>query len=151
MDIRSAQRIAQGEMFAHGLTQRGWTFAWDRAKQRNGQCDHMAKRITMSSVIVPLTSEEHVRNTILHEIAHALVGPGHGHDSVWRAKHIALGGTGERCGATLDLDAHIAISKWRIVCSTHGETLGHVQRRGKRLLRSVCREHKSPLMFVENT
>jgi hypothetical protein len=36
------------------------------------------------------------RDTILHEIAHALT-PGHNHDSVWRAKSIEIGCDGKRC------------------------------------------------------
>jgi hypothetical protein len=44
-----------------------------------------------------LNSEPEVRNTILHEIAHALVGPSHGHDGVWRAPARLMGCNGSRC------------------------------------------------------
>ena len=44
-----------------------------------------------------LHSDDEVLDTILHEIAHALVGPQHGHDAVWRAKAREIGCTGERC------------------------------------------------------
>ncbi len=44
-----------------------------------------------------LHSEDEVLDTILHEIAHALVGPQHGHDAVWRAKAREIGCSGERC------------------------------------------------------
>ena len=36
---------------------------------------------------------DHIRDTILHEIAHALVGPCHGHDAVWRQKAREIGCT----------------------------------------------------------
>lgn len=34
---------------------------------------------------------EEVKNTILHEIAHALVGLGHGHNKIWQQKAIEIG------------------------------------------------------------
>lgn len=37
-----------------------------------------------------------IRDTWLHEIAHALVGPDHGHDEVWRTKALAIGCDGKR-------------------------------------------------------
>jgi predicted SprT family Zn-dependent metalloprotease len=35
--------------------------------------------------------------TVRHEIAHLLVGKGHGHGRVWRAICLAIGGDGRRC------------------------------------------------------
>jgi hypothetical protein len=32
-----------------------------------------------------------IKNTILHEIAHAIVGENHGHRQVWQEKAIELG------------------------------------------------------------
>ena len=43
---------------------------------------------------------DEVRDTILHEIAHALVGPGHGHDAVWKAKCVEVGAKPEAAAAT---------------------------------------------------
>src|SRR5215471_13596338 len=37
-------------------------------------------------------------NTMTHEIAHAIVGPNHGHDQVWTEKHLEMGGDGQPCG-----------------------------------------------------
>ena len=34
----------------------------------------------------------------MHEIAHALVRKGHGHDAVWKAKALSIGCDGQRCG-----------------------------------------------------
>lgn len=38
-------------------------------------------------------TEDEIMETLLHEIAHALT-PGHGHDRVWKAKCIEIGGKG---------------------------------------------------------
>ena len=43
---------------------------------------------------------EEVRDTILHEVAHALVGPGHGHDTVWKATAAQVGARPQRRGRT---------------------------------------------------
>ena len=41
--------------------------------------------------------DDHVIDTLLHEIAHALVGHKHGHDAVWRRKALQIGCNGKRC------------------------------------------------------
>ena len=38
-----------------------------------------------------------IADTLLHEIAHAIVGVRHQHDAVWRAKAREIGCTAERC------------------------------------------------------
>ena len=37
------------------------------------------------------------KDTILHEIAHALVGPSHGHNAIWRRKAREIGCSAMRC------------------------------------------------------
>lgn len=80
----------------HGLI--GWSLCYDRAKRRLGQCRYRTKQISLSSHMVKGDSDANIRDTLLHEIAHALVGHRAGHGLVWRAKAIEIGCTGERCG-----------------------------------------------------
>jgi predicted SprT family Zn-dependent metalloprotease len=94
MDLFTAERNARMLMAAHGLT--GWTFQWDRAARRFGQCRYSTRTISMSAPLTKNRDANAVRNTMLHEIAHALT-PGHGHDAVWRAKAISIGCDGKRC------------------------------------------------------
>lgn len=100
MDLFEARRIAINLMNKHGLT--GWHFDFDRAKRRFGACHYRTKRISLSTHLVALNDEARVKNTILHEIAHALVGPKHNHDAVWKAKAIEIGCTGDRCYSSVD-------------------------------------------------
>jgi predicted SprT family Zn-dependent metalloprotease len=45
------------------------------------------------------STQESITDTLLHEIAHALVGEGHGHDYTWRRMAISIGCNGDRtCG-----------------------------------------------------
>lgn len=84
----------------HGLAQEGWKFEFDNAKRRAGQCRYRDKTITLSRHYVQLnyiTRPDDVLDTILHEIAHALVGGGHGHDEVWKAECVRIGARPERC------------------------------------------------------
>ena len=43
---------------------------------------------------------EPILNTIKHEVAHILVGRGHGHDGVWKLKIQELGGIPDRVGTS---------------------------------------------------
>lgn len=95
MDNAAAYRDARVLMNQHGLG--GWIIEWDRAKRRKGQTDYVKRTISLSYEYVRLNPESVVRNTILHEIAHALVGSGNGHNEVWRQKFISIGGNGQRC------------------------------------------------------
>jgi predicted SprT family Zn-dependent metalloprotease len=97
MDLFKAQTLANELMKQHNLIASGWWFSFDNAKRRFGVCNFGLKKIGLSSHLVKLNDESHVRNTILHEIAHALVGRKHGHDAVWRAKAIEIGCDGNRC------------------------------------------------------
>lgn len=72
MDIDQARALAQELMAFHGLT--GWSFAFDRAKRRAGAAHFDRKQITLSRALTEASDDDAVRDTILHEIAHVLVG-----------------------------------------------------------------------------
>ena len=99
MNIRDAESLARHLMFKHGLIRDGWSFDWSQAKTMLGKCSHRKRVIYLSEPITRSNDEARVKDTILHEIAHALVGHGHGHNHIWRAKAISIGCSGSRCGA----------------------------------------------------
>lgn len=94
MNLIAAERMARKLMLEHGLY--GWNFKWDNAAKRFGQCNYRTATISMSKRLTVQRTEDAVRNTILHEIAHALT-PGAGHGPRWRAKALAIGCNGKRC------------------------------------------------------
>lgn len=125
-------------MDEHGL--HGWAFAFDRARVRAGACHFGDRRITLSRALTAAHDEAQVRETVLHEVAHALVGPRHGHDQVWRARALAIGATGERCYSA---EEPVVPGRWQGRC-----VAGHVVHRHRRperlLLCARCRAVADP-------
>lgn len=147
MDMKTAQRLAESEMAWHGLDAQGWTFKWDSARGRNGQTNYTKRTISLSKVLVPLRDESWVRMTIIHEIAHALVGPGHGHGAIWRRKFVELGGDGNRCSS--DRVAAESVARYRVLCAK-GTLLGYTNRKTRNLLAASCKCHGASLVFLPN-
>jgi hypothetical protein len=137
MSRSSVLALAAQLMAEHGLT--GWTVAIDQAKTRRGCCNYRSRRITVSAHLFTL-GEDEVRSTLLHEIAHALVGPGHNHGPVWEHRARAIGAGGKRCGRAMDV-----APTWAAQCAHCGTTI-HRHRRPPR--RSVwycsCSRRLSP-------
>ena len=107
--LGAAIELATELMDAHGLV--GWRIKLDHARRRAGQCDYTHKTISLSRLYIRHASTDHIRDTILHEIAHALVGPRHGHDAVWRQKAREIGCTATRCH-----DLSFARARWVMTC-----------------------------------
>lgn len=149
MDKRHAQIMANDLMRACGL--RGWAFKFDSAKRRFGLCSHRNRTISLSGYMTELADRAMVKEVLLHEIAHALVGAGNGHNSVWRNKYMELGGNGQRLIDTTELfDKAVAKARYRIICDDHGETLGMAHRSNYRTANKFCRQHKSTVSLVAN-
>lgn len=89
--------LAVGLMRQHGLE--SWTFEFDNAKRRAGVCRYRCKLISLSRHYVRLNADnyEDIRDTILHEIAHALAGFKAAHGPAWKAVCRRIGAKPERC------------------------------------------------------
>ena len=114
--------MAETLLHQHGLS--GWRVELDSAKRRAGICRFTDRVIGLSGPLTELHSEAEVRDTVLHEIAHALVGPAHGHDRVWRATALRIGCSGSRC---VDTESPRVTGAWVGVCPA-----GHVKDRHRR-------------------
>lgn len=123
--------MARELMDEHGL--HDWHLVLDRAKKRAGVCRSAERTIGLSAPLTRLHSVEQVRDTVLHEIAHALVGPRHGHGPTWRAMARRVGASPERC---LPEDAPSVPGAWVGTCPA-----GHTIDRHRRPTQvSSCRQ-----------
>ena len=104
MNIIQAKRILREELDKHELyhvearMNGRLTSAFGRYKYHRLSS---YKVVELSTKLVEINDEERVRLTILHEVAHALT-EGHGHDNVWKAKLLEIGGDGKRCYSSSD-------------------------------------------------
>jgi predicted SprT family Zn-dependent metalloprotease len=128
--LAQVRRLAEGLLAAHGL--HDWSFAYNRRKRSLGLCLYGRRRIELSAHLVRHNSRDEIVDTLLHEIAHALVGPGHGHGRRWREKCREIGARPERCG-----QAVMPPGRWRARCGWCGKDF-HRYRRPKRLRGWYC-------------
>jgi predicted SprT family Zn-dependent metalloprotease len=110
MDPDHATEIAKRLIRENGLID--WSFGLNRNKRRLGACKEYLKRIELSEHYVKRNEIAHVRDTILHEIAHALVGAEHGHDAVWKNMCLRLGCSPKACENEVDMP----VGDWRAQC-----------------------------------
>lgn len=107
-DLSTIEREAKMLMTAHGVG--SLAFAFDNGKRRIAACHvtiigkgsyneiHIPHKITLSRHYAALLTIEEIRDTMLHEIAHALT-PGDGHGAKWKSKARELGIKPDRCKA----------------------------------------------------
>lgn len=103
MEPQEAQHLAMRYMEQHGLIDDGWTFKFDHAKRRFGQCNYSKQVISLSWHLTKLNGRPEVVDTILHEIAHAKAGPHAKHGQSWKAWCIRVGARPVACYAASEV------------------------------------------------
>lgn len=93
MNVNEAVRNARALLAVHGL--HGWKVKLDRSVKRAGYCDYRLRVISLSHPLTELWPEHQVRDTVLHEIAHALAGPAAGHGPEWVRLALSIGCNGD--------------------------------------------------------
>ena len=79
----------------HGIEDWNLVFT-NRSKVTAGRCIYHKKTIEVAHFLIKNNNKETIRQTLLQEIAHALL-PGHGHDRLWKRKCAELGIKSHRC------------------------------------------------------
>lgn len=133
MDLTGFRESALMAMRQHELDD--WSFQWDRAKARAGQCRFKQRVISMSRPLAERWAPAEVWETLLHEIAHALAGPKAGHGPEWKRVAVSIGARPERC-APVGEDTPAIEGRYRGACPA-----GHVIYRHRltpRAQRSSC-------------
>jgi predicted SprT family Zn-dependent metalloprotease len=121
---------------AHQLE--GWSFQFDHATKRAGCCNYRTQVISLAHAYARAAADEAIDDTLLHEIAHALVGKAHGHDQVWQAKAVALGCAGQRCH-----DVQFTPPRYIVTCDNAcWVTTAERRQRG-----AVCRTCHGPVRY----
>ena len=137
--LEAIESEASALLMKHDLSD--WHLRFDHAERRGGQCRYQEKLITMSERFALEADSTVVTDTILHEIAHALVGPAHGHDAVWKKTALSIGCTG-RVYHTVDFST----ARWIMTC----EKCGWRQPRMRRVRNALCKECNSKVAFYSN-
>ena len=154
MDLPSAGRLAEALMREHALLPpegqpRGpghWSFGFNNRKRCLGLCRFDAKRIELSAAFVQRNGEDAVRDTVLHEVAHALAGARAGHGAAWKAACVRIGARPER----LDREADMPAGRWRAVCPGcgHEHTRHRRPAQASRYHCRACGPVRGPLSFA---
>ncbi|MEK7233604.1 MAG: SprT-like domain-containing protein [Elusimicrobiota bacterium] len=136
MDLRAASALARQLLAQHGLAD--WHFAFDNSKLRFGVCKWNKRTIGLSRQLVRLNDEAQVRDTLLHELAHALAPRQAGHGPIWRAMAAAIGAKPERCYSS-DTVAQPALP-YQLRCLHCNRAVPRARRlrRGRRISCGTC-------------
>lgn len=135
MELTEAKSLAQGYMAQYNLSD--WKVVFDNSPRRFGCCKHWEKKICLSAPLVKLNEDSDVADTILHEIAHALVGVNVGHGREWVLKCIEIGAKPERCYSK---EVKTPASRYLLVCNSCGnKQKAHRRTNTSKACASCCR------------
>ena len=143
MELNVVKELADKLLNEHGLIEKGWRFSFDRAKRRAGSCKFLKKEITIAKAYAKQQELMEIRNTILHEIAHALVGSQHGHSQIWRKKAREIGCDASRCH-------HIVFSKpkYILTCNNRCFEVSRYRVNQSIMQSKICSKCNSNLLII---
>jgi predicted SprT family Zn-dependent metalloprotease len=141
MNLNQAQTLANELMVQHGISQLGWKFKFDNALKRFGVCRYRSKVIGLSRHLTALNSLELVKDTILHEIAHAIAGYNAKHGVEWKLVCIRIGAKPQRCYS--NDDTNTPTLKYQAVCGGCNTLHQKARIKLKNVRRAcMCQSHK---------
>lgn len=120
MNLQEAKALAIELMNKYELIANRWYFEFDNSVKRFGCCNFRDKRISLSKQLVERAPYDAVKDTILHEIAHALAGRGQGHNIVWKRVCVSIGAKPQRCYDSKESGIEPIELKWSATCDACG-------------------------------
>jgi len=111
-----------------------WYFKFDTTKRRFWCCNYKKKFISISHHLAKINDEKIVKDTILHEIAHALAWHSSGHWKEWRKIAIEIWCNWKRCYWNEVIQAKM---KYTAKCNNCKKSF-QVQRKRKSACKECC-------------
>lgn len=130
MNLQQAEQLAANLLEQHRSTKvngfiillDGWSFTWNNRKRAFGLCGYKTKTIQLSQYLTAQRTEEAVKNTILHEIAHAIAGAENGHNRRWKNVARQIGHPNPTASHAENIQKYKTDYKWLLMHET--EILG---------------------------
>lgn len=118
LDTKYRQALVRGSelMIEHGLGD--WIVGLHNKRRVLADCDNKYKTIRYSTYFLQAADKDQFERVTLHEIAHALVGSGHGHDKIFKAKVREI--TPGRAYDTTSVPDPMGVFKYKLVCPSCG-------------------------------
>lgn len=107
MNRNEATQFARSKLDELGLKDWGIRLSTNERDPFLGFCIYKDKCIVLNAFHIDIHPDAEIRDTILHEIAHAIVGPGHGHGEAWIECARNIGCTNTLPCSHLDLPSHV--------------------------------------------
>jgi len=121
-------RLFDAEIMAKELISKyipDYKLEWNNHKKTYGMCSYATKTIFLSRPLTELCDENTVRDTVMHEIAHAM-HPKAGHGMDWKIQMIRFGLPPNRL-CKVDIDKS-SISNWEATCRTCGKVVHMIRK-----------------------
>jgi len=142
MNIESVRAFAHKEMEKWGLV--GWTFSFNNAISYAGVCYGNKKEIRLSKPICKIESDDFIKDTIRHEIAHAKAGCRHGHDIVWQNWARKIGASTDACYEESRAIKEVRMSRVKYVMCFGGQVVQTYLRRPNKKTVATIKERWIP-------
>lgn len=117
MNRDAASKLCRTELDQYGLTDWHVRLTTDPNAPFLGLCVYKDKSIILNAFHIDIHPYDEVVCTIKHEVAHAIVGPGHGHNETWADKAREIG-----CDNTLPC-SHLDLPEYVIDAIRSGATV----------------------------
>lgn len=137
MNKHNAAVFCHDLLESEGLLSQGWSFTIMNSVKKLGECVYRDKQIRVSRKLINEGSDDEVIETIRHEVAHALAGPGVKHGKQWKDIALRLGIKNPGPTKAVSYTCH----KYEVVCSICDKVLQERANRmpQARLQRSYCK------------
>lgn len=115
MNLQTVEQLVN-DLIAIHLGGKPWTFKWIENRTTWGRCSEKDWTIQISRpMFLALKNPKDIMQTILHEIAHGIVGCAEGHNEVWKAKAREIGVVNPTSYSSYDVDRTMYSYKMVIV------------------------------------
>lgn len=150
MTAQETETFTLNLMDQWGLTDKHWKFQWNSRKKAFGICNFKEKTIELSSYLWPAISEEEQKDTVKHELAHALDFLQRGysdHGRQWKIWAMRLGAKPMACAKIAISIEEVQPSKYISICP-NGHSFPSHRLRKRRTSCIQCNPHQFDERFV---